>query len=42
MGHVMLGKGYCSSLSMAQISVFHNPSLRVHLGNWGMLETVVD
>ena len=26
---------------MAKISAFHSPSVRMHLGNWGMLGTVV-
>ena len=27
---------------MAKISALHSPSVRIHLGNWGMLGTVVD
>ena len=26
---------------MTKISAFHSPSVRMHLGNWGMLGTVV-
>ena len=26
---------------MAKISAFHSPSVRMHLGNWGMLGAVV-